>query len=35
MIDKKKEEEIYIINEKIDNSEFICFDDLLKSNSGL
>ena len=35
IIDKKLEEEIYIINEKIDNTEYICLDSLLKSNGGL
>ena len=35
IIDKKKEEEIYIINEKIDQNEYMCLDDLLKSNAGL
>ena len=35
IINKKLEEEIYIINEKIDNSEYICLDSLLKSNGGL
>ena len=35
IIDKKKEEEIYIINEKIDLNEYMCIDDLLKSNAGL
>ena len=35
IIDKKLEEDIYIINEKIDNSKYISLYSLIKSNGGL